>query len=163
MWGDPYGSDPTDFASNTWGGRWFPAATIDEEDRIWIFGGYGIQPNGSIYNEQLTWGDMWSFDTKTLEWRVEWGNESSFLTDGSVAVPDAFDIGNYPSTRDGPLMVDRQDGTLLVGGGYVGFLGLRLNDYWLFNKTSKLWKLVYGNLEGDAANEWTNYQTEGSP
>ena len=154
--GDTLSTVSVDFEIKVWNGRWFPSATIDEDDRIWVFGGYSYQsPEGD-------WGDLWSFDTKTLEWRVEWGDESSVGTNGSIADPDTFNIGNYPRARYGPVMVDRKDGTLLVGGGYHDRDRLHLNDFWLFNKTSKLWKLVYGDVEGNVATKFTNYRAEGS-
>jgi hypothetical protein len=160
MWGNTSNSMPTDFENKYWGLRVLAPSTIDEDDRIWTFGGYSYQsPRGY-------WGDLWSFDTKTLEWRVEWGDESSVNTNGSVVDPDTFDIGNYPRARYGPVMVDRKDGTLLIGSGYFDSLAwsstLYLNDFWLFNKTNKLWKLVYGDVEGNVATEFTNYRTEGS-
>ncbi len=150
------------FATKTWNGRWLPASIIDKEDRIWIFGGYGDPP---AYEGGFEWGDMWSFDTKTLEWRVEWGNESSFQTKNSLAVPDDFDINNYPRARTGALMVDRLDGTLLIGGGLAFAAAQGLNDFWLFNKTSKMWKFVYGNASDVVIvvpNAFTNYRAEGS-
>ncbi len=164
MWtfvgGDALNPVKIDFANKTWNGRWMAASTIDEEDRIWIFGGYGDGPAGE---QRVDWGDMWSFDTTTLKWRVEWGNESSLLINSSLAVPDDFDINNYPRSRTGGLMVDRRDGTLLVGGGSFYVTDQGLNDFWLFNKTSKMWKLVYGSIGSDKVpNNFTNYRAKGS-
>ncbi len=161
MWGELNTLKTIDFANNYWNGRWAAGADIDSNDRVWIFGGYGSQPEG--FNEQLDWGDLWSFDTKTLEWRVEWGNESSFSTTGSVAVPDEFDVGNYPAARDGTVLIDRKDGTLMIGTGINPKYDKWFTDFWLFNTTSKLWKHVYGDANGGKINNsYTNYRTEGS-
>lgn len=158
MWGD-FDNGPADFTNKIWNGRWMPSATIDNDDRIWIFGGYNLPVSGHFGN----WGDLWSFD-KTLEWRVEWGDESSFMTNGSVAVPNEFNVGNYPSARNGAISVDRKDGTILVGMVGNRFVEdpLLLNDFWLFNKTSKLWKLVYGNVVNPVPTVFSHYRTEGS-
>jgi hypothetical protein len=38
-----------DFENNFWPGRWEAGCTIDEEDRVWLFGGYvTTTPNYSL-------------------------------------------------------------------------------------------------------------------
>jgi hypothetical protein len=137
--GDPSSTEQSpDFENKVWPGRWEAGCTIDEEDRVWLFGGYA---NTVPFR---TWNDMWSFDTKTVEWRVERGLNLTFH-EGSVVSYNTYDINNYPSGRDRVQMVDRRDGTIMMFGGYARELEYALHDIWVFNKTSKLWKIVFGS------------------
>lgn len=110
QWGDPTQTtvDPDD-ENKIWPGRWAPGCTIDEDDRVWLFGGYG---NTSPTN----WNDMWSFDTKTVTWTVERESNSSMLP-GNVISFGTFDINNYPCQRDSVNMIDRRDGSIMLFGG----------------------------------------------
>ncbi len=139
MWGAIDTAESSDFNNGYFGGRWGAGGFIDAEDRIWIFGGVGSTPTSG------EWGDLWSFDTNTLEWRVEWGGPNSFLAKGAV-VSDDLNPGNIPAARAGAQLVDRLDGTLMIVGGVKYNKDVSLNDIWLFNKTSKSWKMVYGDL-----------------
>lgn len=137
------------------GGRWAPGGFIDADDRIWVFGGWGSKP------KEGEWGDLWSFDTKALSWTVEWGSPESFLAQGAV-VSDDFNPGNIPAARAGAQLVNRRDGTLMIVGGLKYNSDVQLNDIWLFNKTSKTWKMVYGDLAGgDIESNYTNYRQVG--
>jgi hypothetical protein len=138
MWslqhGDPLSSwQMTEYENNFWPGRRTPGCTIDEEDRVWLFGGFV----GEVMN------DMWSFDTKAVELRVERGLNATYKA-GSIVSFDTFDIDNYPAGRDRALMVDRRDGTIMMFGGNAGYK-MSFGDIWVFDKTTKLWKIVYGN------------------
>lgn len=125
------------FETNFWPGRWSAGCTIDDEDRVWVFGGFASTTPFE------TWNDMWSFDTKTGTWRVELPFK---LTNnaGSVVSFDTYDAKNYPSARDRSGMVDRRDGTIMLVGGYDREGELPYNDIWVYHKTSKLWKIVFG-------------------
>ncbi len=46
-------------------------------------------------------------------------------------------------------MVDRRDGTIMMYGGRIASQNAALNDIWIFDKTSKLWKIVFGNPNND--------------
>ena len=85
---------------------------------------------------------MWSFDTKTVEWRVERDLNLTFH-DGSVVSYNTYDINNYPSGRDRVQMVDRRDGTIMVFGGLNRAEYISFDDLLVFDKTSKLWKIVF--------------------
>jgi hypothetical protein len=87
---------------------------------------------------------MWSFDTKTVEWRVERGLNLTFH-EGSVVSYNTYDVNNYPSGRDRVQMVDRRDGTIMMFGGNARELEIALHDIWVFNKTTKMWKIVFGS------------------
>jgi hypothetical protein len=142
MWslqhGDPSSTEQyPNFDTNFWPGRWAAGCTIDEEDRVWLFGGYARTP------PNYGWNDMWSFDTKTVEWTVERGFDDSYFL-GSVVSYNTYDTNNYPRGREMARMVDRRDGTIMMFGGFTR-PGSSLGDIWVFDKTTKLWKIIFGN------------------
>jgi hypothetical protein len=148
------------------GARWVPGCDIDESDRIWIFGGYSIQQTvkNGFFN------DVWSFDTKTKEFQLEFGSSTSFRS-GPAVVSDDFNTGNHPPSKQYPTLVDRKDGTLIMTGGWGTLTSgvapaadaVLQNDVWLFNKTLKQWKLIYGDPTKDhLPGNFTHYRTPGS-
>ncbi len=157
----------TKFGSNPiYGGRSLLGCDIDENDRVWLFGGGGYFENG----EKNDFSDMWSYDTRTHQWQLEYGSNANFWN-GPTVVSDDFHPGNIPPAKEGMTVVDRKDGTILVaaGGGYVvngsqdENAWSAQNDVWLFHKTLKQWKLIYGdpskqNLPGN----FSHYRTPGS-
>jgi hypothetical protein len=160
MWslqhGDPTSEDEyPDFENNYWPGRWMAGCTIDEEDRVWLFGGY------SDYFPNYSWNDMWSFDTKTVAWRVERGFNDSSLQ-GNLISFDTYDVNNYPSARDLVRIVDRRDGTIMMFGGNARGAGTSVGDIWVFNKTTKLWKIVFENNSTSAESTFGEYRGLGS-
>jgi hypothetical protein len=159
VWGEVNTFVNPDFSTNYWNGRYSAGGFIDNNDRVWLFGGYGSSPSTE---DQDSWNDIWSFDTKTLEWRVEWGNESSYVAVNSI-VSDDFHPGNHPSGRYASQMIDRYDGTFMIVGGFEDTTNIMFNDIWLFNTTSKMWKQVYG-LSDDSLprTNFSNYRTPGS-
>lgn len=86
----------TDYQDPQWNGRWDAACTIDTDDRVWMFGGYGYGPNGENSND---WADLWSFNTKSMTWSLEVGNATSFQYRGSVVSTSQFSPKNLPSAR----------------------------------------------------------------
>jgi hypothetical protein len=148
------------------GARWVPGCDIDESDRIWIFGGYSIQQTvkNGFFN------DVWSFDTKTKEFQLEFGSSTSFRS-GPAVVSDDFNTGNHPPSKQYPTLVDRKDGTLIMTGGWGTLTSgvapaadaVLQNDVWLFNKTLKQWKLIDGDPTKDhLPGNFTHYRTPGS-
>ncbi len=146
-----YGSNPF------YGGRILPGCDIDENDKVWLFGGEG-SAQGLF--------DMWSFDTRTKQWQLEYGTQNNILNGANIVSSD-FHADNYPSAKRAPALVNRNDGTLVLasGGGYDvnhGSFGGQ-NDIWLFNKTSKQWKIIYGDpTKLDFPGNFTHYRTAGS-
>lgn len=159
VWGEVSTAVAPDFSNNYWSGRYAAGGFIDSDDRVWLFGGFGNSPEN---NGEDSWDDMWSFDTKTLEWRVEWGNESSFRAEPAI-VSDDFHPGNRPGGRYSSQMIDRYDGTFMIVGGFEDTTNIFYNDIWLFNTTTKMWKQVYG-LSDDSTprHNYTNYREPGS-
>lgn len=141
--------------STTWGeppfygGRQAPACDIDENDRVWLFGGLAT----------TYFSDMWSFDTRTTQWQLERGSAAS-VNNGPNVASDEFHPDNVPRSREVASLVDRKDGTLLMACGYS--TQALSNDVWLFNKTSKYWKMIYGESTGVVAGNLTNYRAPGS-
>jgi hypothetical protein len=42
-------------------------------------------------------------------------------------------------------MVDRRDGTIMMFGGNAREFEIALHDIWVFNKTTKMWKIIFGS------------------
>jgi hypothetical protein len=147
-----------DYENPQWNGRWDAACTIDTDDRVWIFGGWGYGPAGQ---SQSDWGDLWSFNTRSMTWTLEFGNASSYQSVGQVTTFNQYSGNNYPSARYGARMVDRRDGTLMLYGGF-GYTPSdygALEDIWVFDKSSKLWKIVAGNWTApDTLPNYENYR-----
>lgn len=143
-------------ANPVFGGRWSPGCDIDENDQVWLFGGW---------SKGIDYSDMWSYDTRTNHWQLEYGSEVNFNNNATV-VSDDYHANNMPNAREGPALVDRRDGTLiLVGGGGIANVDDwgGLNDVWLFNKTLKQWKLIYGDpFMIEHPGNFTHYRTPGS-
>ncbi len=158
QWGDPTATPPSstfpDYQNKIWPGRWGPGCTIDEDDRVWLFGG---SDSSTAY--QL-WNDLWSFDTRTITWRVDRDADASTLS-GSMSSFDTYSIYNYPTQRDAASMVDRRDGTFIMYGGRNKFQYTVFDDVWIFNKTSSLWKYVHGNGT-QASPVYGQYRGDGS-
>jgi hypothetical protein len=157
--GNNYTTTDSSWGENPFlGGRWLPGFDVDEDDRIWIVGGSGT-PYGQF-------SDVWSFDTKTAQWRLESGSAAN-RNNGPKITSDDFHAGNFPPGKEGASLVNRKDGTLVLisGGGHIedeGDFGAQ-NDVWLFNKTLKQWKLIYGEpSQRQLFGNFTHYRTPGS-
>jgi hypothetical protein len=122
--------------STYFAGLTFAGCDIDDNDKIWLFGGEGYI-NDLGYTSSFA--DLWSYDTHSGVWSHESGSFADSGT-GNVASEDAYDPENIPSSSQLPLLIDRKDGTLLLvsGGG--------LDTIWLYNITLRQWKLAYGNI-----------------
>lgn len=144
IFGNPDDYVVANITEGVYGGRTAPGCTIDTDDKIWLFGGSG---NSQQYN------DLWSFDTKTRQWQVEFeGTENNGAS--SVVTNNTFAEGNVPATVQGCAMVDRQDGTLMIAAGYFS------NQVWVWHKTDKLWKFTSGTLPPSPS---TLYETRRQP
>ncbi len=144
----------TVYADSLYGGRQGPGCDIDENDRVWLFGGSEASA-GSSPVVFFMYSDVWSFDTRTTQWQLERGSDATTKNNAQTVVSEDFHPDNNPSARETASFVDRKDGTLIMACGQGG-----LNDVWLFNKTSMEWKQIYGdsNLLGN----FTHYRTPGS-
>jgi hypothetical protein len=122
---------------------------IDQNDKIWCFGGNG--PVDSVDSfAYSSFSDLWTYDTRTDVWTHKFGSFESLTS--QVASENNYDPGNTPSSGEEQLFIDRKDGTFLLVSGF----GYAPNDpypipgglqtVWLYNVTLNQWKLLYGNI-----------------
>jgi len=115
------------------------------DGNFWLFGGLGLDQNGSI--GQLN--DLWKFDPATGEWAWMGGGSVRYQpgTYGDQGVPDP---SNVPGARTGAASaVDAAGGFWLFGGyGYdaAGEKG-RLNDLWKYDPATPEWTWISGGDE----------------
>jgi hypothetical protein len=153
-------SDPHN--STFFGGSWSAGCDIDENDRVWLYGGWAIKdPNN--YDD---YGSIWTFDTRVKrEWEFEYGADTYQIT--SQVASDDYHPDNHPAAAESSLFIDRHDGTMMLaaGGGFGNqkYIYGALDTVWLYSKSLKQWKLVYGNISVvDSGAEYTNYRQPGS-
>ncbi len=144
------------------GGVRTPGCFIDENDRVWLYGGWGTSANG-----HEDYGSIWTFDTRVKrEWELEFGPERVSAPPKSVSAD--YHPDNQPGSGETMLFVDRMDGTAMlvatVGFNDAGTWG-SLNQVWLYHKTLKQWKLVHGDtntVDADVTTAFVNYRQPGS-
>jgi N-acetylneuraminic acid mutarotase len=137
-----YGTLGTTAVGNVPGARRGAVSWSDSSGNYWLFGGTGVDSNGS-------WGylnDLWEFNAATKEWT--WVSGANLVgTNGGVpgvygtlGVPAA---GNTPGSRYSAVSWTDSSGNLWLFGG-LGFVptggeGEPLNDLWEFDPITKDW------------------------
>ena len=120
------------------GARTGASAWVDATNNLWMFGGTGVDANGT----QGNLNDLWKFDTAAGVWT--WVNGSSTANAKGIyatatGVPATAVV---PGARVGAVSFTDAAGDfwLFGGGGYdsVGNNGL-LNDLWKYSPTTGLW------------------------
>lgn len=145
-----YGSLGTPSAGNVPGGRGDSASWIDSSGNLWLFGGAGLDSNGTegILN------DLWEFNPTTKTWTWVSGSSTGNAA-GMYGSLGTGSVTNTPGARNGSVSwIDRSGNLWLFGGdgidstGTGGGIGTSLNDLWKFNPTAKTWTWAGGsNLE----------------
>jgi N-acetylneuraminic acid mutarotase len=143
-----YGTQGTPAASNTPGGRSYPAVWTDSNGNFWLFGGDGFDSN----DFQGGLNDLWEFSPKTRQWT--WVNGSSDLycaydpaigfnlcsaqagIYGTLGVPAA---SNVPGGRSGMATWVDMSGNLWMFGDSVQ------NDLWMLNPSTGMWTWMGGD------------------
>ena len=126
-----YGTQGISDPLNVPGGRYQAVSWSDREDKLWLFGGFGL--DSSIPGDTKL-NDLWYFDSATLEWT--WVSGSSLGNQGGIyGIQGVADAANTPGARTGGISwVDLQGDLWLFGGnGLTGFaIGGTLNDLWKY-------------------------------
>lgn len=143
------------------GGAWGAACDMDDNDRVWLYGGWGYHPSGSG-----NYANIWTFDTRgNRVWEFENGGDDTFLRKPQVVAAD-YHPDNHPGASEHSIFVDRRDGTMMLvsGGGTNSDGEWSANDVvWLYSKSLKQWKLVHGSINASqVAGAYTNYREPGS-
>lgn len=126
-----YGTNAVAASSNQPGGRTGAIGWIDGSDNLWLFGGYGINSQGSL----VVLNDLWEYLNASQQWI--WVNGSYYGNVvgiyGSIGVLSQY---NIPGSRyGGSAWKDPSSGNfwMFAGMGYdaAGTNG-RLSDTWRF-------------------------------
>lgn len=148
--GSVYGTKGVSAPTNIPGSRATAASWIDSQDRLWLFGGTGLN-------------DLWQFDPATFEWTWESGGDTYFQG-GNYGIKGIPSLSNFPGARGGAASWAAQGLLWLFGGtglgqdwGYSGTIG-SLNDLWTFSPATLEWAWVAG---GDSIHQPGIYGTKG--
>lgn len=124
-----YGTQKVAAAGNYPGGRTDLGMTIDKNDNIWIFGGYGSPSTAT----DAGLDDLWKYDITSGYWTWMSGSSAGNAT-GSWGTKGVVSTSNSPGARGGiQLNADPKGGIWLFGGDSFTSspVGL-LNDLWFF-------------------------------
>jgi len=143
-----YGTLGTPAPGNTPGGRDGAAAWTDTKGRLWLYGGWGFDAEGS--SGYLN--DLWVFDTSNNQWTwIRGGSLVPCTACGQPGVIGTFSTpgaGNTPGGRvPAAKWIDGKGNLWLFGGlgsdsqGH----GCYLNDLWEFDTSASLWAWEGGN------------------
>ncbi len=143
-----YGTLGVPAAGNIPGSRQSANSWTDRSGNLWLFGGFGVDANGT--GGDLN--DLWEFNPSTDQWA--WMGGSSTVPaqgegqSGVYGTLGVFDAGNIPGSRDSAMSWTDSNGHLwLFGGsgydanGHGGFL----NDLWEFSPSTYEWAWMGGS------------------
>jgi len=141
--GAVYGTQGVAAASNSPGTRGFSMTWVDSTGSFWLFGGGGIDVNGTT-----GWlNDLWKFNPSTRMWT--WVSGSNLVAQpgnyGTLGTPSAT---NVPGGRmRGFGWADSQGNIWIFAGMGYDSAGTfsELNDLWELNPTTKVWAWIGGS------------------
>ena len=138
-----YGTLGSHTAGNYPGSRESAVTWTDSSGNFWLFGGYGWD---ATKNYQLL-NDLWEFSPSSQQWTWIGGSSTGGQPGvyGTVGSPAA---GYYPGAREGAVGWTDKSGNFWLFGGYNATAGGYLNDFWMFNPSTKLWTLMGGSSTG---------------
>jgi len=155
-----YGTLGTPSTASFPGIRWGASDWTDSSGNFWLFGGHGVDADG-------TYGflnDLWEFNPATGEWT--WISGSSIVVPPPLTVqycgaddcgqPGVYGTlgtaapGNVPGGRTTAASWIDNSGNFWLFGGYgfgAAFTGSdgELNDLWMYNPTTNEWTWMAGN------------------
>ncbi len=148
-----YGTQGQASGTNAPGDRDGAMTWTDQNGKLWMFGGEGVDSTGT-YGDL---NDLWMYDPAGQQWTWEGG--SSTLSNcpaapavcgepGTYVTFGAADPGNMPGGRfGGATWVDQSGNLWLFGGSGVDSTGAsgELNDVWKFSVSSGQWTWVGGS------------------
>ena len=144
-WG-VYGTRGVPAPGNIPGGRSGASSLADGSGNLWLFGGYGWDPNADSGN----YNDLWKFNPSTKEWAWMTGSSSIGLDGGQPGSYGALGTpaaGNTPGGRMGAMSWTDSSGHLWLFGGWgydaVGNGGY-LDDLWKFSPSTNEWTWMGG-------------------
>jgi N-acetylneuraminic acid mutarotase len=175
-----YGTVGTPAQENIPGGRQGASTWTDGSGNLWLFGGYGLDANGTSGLTILN--DLWKFDIVTHQWA--WISGSSTVANNcfeagsyNCAQPSVFGAlgtpaeGNTPGSREDASTWTDSNGNLWLFGGWSFDVAVGVqyyfNELWQFNPSTSLWTWMGGSSTKDGSacllNENLYYETCGEP
>jgi len=135
-----YGTRGVPSASNEPGGREYAMNWIDSAGNFWLFGGDGIDANG-------TWSelnDLWMFSPTTKEWT--WVSGSTTVNAvGVYGTQGVASASNVPGARSQGVGWADSQGTFWIFGGTNNNAFNMLGDLWMFNPNTGQWTWANGS------------------
>lgn len=155
-----YGTKGTAAPSNVPGAREAGLTWIDSSGNLWLFGGFGLDKDGTI--DGLN--DLWMFNRTSEEWTWVSGSDTA-AQPGVYGQKGATGSSYYPGARDSAVSWMDSSGNMWIFGGF-GFdkdssLG-DLNDLWKYNPTTKEWTWVSGISTVDQSGAYGTKGTAGA-
>ena len=142
-----YGTKGTADPSNVPGAREMATIWLDSNDKLWLFGGSGLDAAG----DQGWLNDLWKYDPTTLEWTWMSGSNTVFQA-GVYGTKGTADPSNVPGARDRAVSCTDSSGRLWLFGGEgldsVGYYN-DLNDLWRYDPVTLEWTWVSGSNNGE--------------
>jgi N-acetylneuraminic acid mutarotase len=139
-----YGTTGIASSNNMPGSRWLSAYWRDPSGNFWIFGGLGLDADGTRGHLN----DLWKYTVATGQWAWISGPSSICPTQNASGCPGTYgDLGvasasNVPGARVSAAFWTDSCGNLWLFGGQgadsTGANG-NLNDLWEFDPTTNMW------------------------
>jgi len=127
------------------GARSGSVSWVDSKNRLWLFGGFGIDDGTNLTNQLLN--DLWYWDGSGWNWIL--GSKTGNAI-GNYGVKGQPGYNNVPGARSGAVSwVDSKDNLWLFGGYGNGdgtdTNGGPLNDLWRWDSSTRMWTWVAGD------------------
>lgn len=147
-----YGTQMVSSTSNIPGPRSANSAWFDSNGDFWIFGGNGIDSNGTTG----PLNDLWKYTTSTGQWTWISGSNLSYQN-GTYGTQGAYSPNNVPGSRYGQNVWKDNSGNVYLFGGYgldaTGIQGF-LNDFWIYNPNLNQWNWSGGSSQANQSGFW---------
>jgi N-acetylneuraminic acid mutarotase len=141
-WDNTTGTLGVASATNFPGARYGAVTLRDGSGNLWLFGGYGVSPQGGLGDMS----DLWKYNPTTSQWT--WMSGPDYPDQAGVyGTKGTGSTNNYPGGRKFSIgWIDGSGIIWLFGGAgndYVPNYG-DLNDLWKFNPSNSQWTWVAG-------------------
>jgi N-acetylneuraminic acid mutarotase len=137
-----YGTPGVPAAGNLPGARLAAVSWMDASGNVWLFGGEGVDADGSYG----ALNDLWKYTPSTGEWTWMGGSNTADQPGvyGTLGVPAA---GNVPGGRDSAVGWTDSGGNFWLFGGNGCYVGgyCSLNDLWKYNPSTSEWTWMGGS------------------
>lgn len=121
------------------GGRWSAANWVDQEDNLWLFGGFGKNGKGEIQNKSSGYmNDLWCFSNG--EWKLFSGSSTVGNVPGSYSAKGQVAASNTPGGRYS--VASYTDRTQADSESFYIFGGALYNGNTIVGWYNDLWKVT---------------------